>query len=308
MIFSGNNMIGRSFDESASKRASLVLTTQNKRAHRRDTLEVALELGTSRHEPIVLDGASSDGTLDLVAEFGELVGTGSLKAANSGFLLAHRRQLQQIADDDQLSEALERAIALREAQPEIDLTQCDGTRMWEGVETPVCVPPGTECGGQAYDVVKYGRCRARSISRRGLLASVGLCRPDAAPAHTELVARAISAGATLRCARLKPFWHPIVQHYRTVEPRLHALGRDVRRLVRTFGLREYRVRHQLGRFARVLPRLRVARRWRWGDLDLRSKGPLFFARGILERGAKLTGVMGALWPLIGTDQQHIVGG
>lgn len=282
-------MTGQFFEQSASKRVTFILATRNRSSYLRGALELARTLVKPQDELIVIDGASTDRTAEVVSACRDLVDVfvsepdlSPAHAVNKGILLARGRYFQQIPDDDVIfPEAFEQAIALLDDHPEIDLLQCGGSRLRDGVETPVFVPPGAGYGGRPSDVFTHDVCGVGIIIRRTMISRVGLYDPLATAADADLIARAISAGANVRFARINLFRHPVLPHSQTVGPHLEDFEADVRRIIRTHGSRREIVRHELGRLVRVLPPARLARRLFQERLRARSKSaPLVWDAGL----------------------------
>src|SRR3990167_3682992 len=100
-------MKNNSFDSFSKKRVSYILITKNKARYLEKTLKQLKKVKKGVDELIVIDGASSDktpeilrryrATIDLLVSEEDLGGT---QAANKGILLAHGKYVKEMTDND----------------------------------------------------------------------------------------------------------------------------------------------------------------------------------------------------------------
>jgi glycosyltransferase involved in cell wall biosynthesis len=205
------------FDDYASKRISFVLPTKNRAEQLREALGRCRDLVGPEDELIVIDGGSDDDTAQVVEEFLDIVDTfisepdvSGPEAYNKGFLLAKGKYIKGLQDDDVFyPKAMERAVEVMEETPELDLMVCGGTRLLEGKENFIYVPPGSSFGRSVDDVHKYTRSGVGFFFRRRLLHRVGLYETESAACDAALLIRSVSLKADVRFCRINMFYHPL---------------------------------------------------------------------------------------------------
>lgn len=109
-------------------RVTFLITTRNRAEFLERTLANVREFITPEDELIIIDGASTDHTKELVANHRDLVtvfvsepDTGEAHAFNRGLFRARGRLLKPITDDDYFApDAMRELIHTMEAHPEID--------------------------------------------------------------------------------------------------------------------------------------------------------------------------------------------
>ena len=204
------------FDAYASKRVSFILTTKN-RAERLDrVLTLAQEYVKPEDELIIVDGLSTDHTVEVINRHSDIVDIlisepdlNASHALNKGILLSRGKYIRPICDDDVLHpEAMEQAIRVLEEHPEVDLLVCGGTRQKEECIYPFYLPPGTDYGRSVEDLFRYGVCGAGFIIRRSAISLIGLI-PMGVATDGAFVAQSISRGGNVKFCRINLFHHPI---------------------------------------------------------------------------------------------------
>ncbi|MEP7305894.1 MAG: glycosyltransferase [Acidobacteriota bacterium] len=118
-------------------RVTYLITTRNRGMFLERTLDNVREFIEPEDELIIIDGASTDGTAEIVARSRDVVTTfiseqdsGEGHAFNKGLFRARGRYIKPITDDDYFyPDAMRRAIAEMEANPDVDAIQCGG-EMW----------------------------------------------------------------------------------------------------------------------------------------------------------------------------------
>ena len=210
------------FGDHAAKRVSFIIQTKNKAKYLDEILTLCRTLVKSTDELIVVDGASTDHTKEIVKKYQDLIDifisepdVDGNHAQNKALLLARGKFVKQLGDDDVFyPEAMEQAIAVLEAHPEIDVLLCGGTKEFNGKVRTVYLPPGVEYGKSVEDVFRYlGPASGTGhMWRRSALARIGLFTLDHINADAEFVLRAIKRGATVKFCRINLYAHKIYGH------------------------------------------------------------------------------------------------
>ncbi|MBI4398007.1 MAG: glycosyltransferase [Candidatus Omnitrophica bacterium] len=216
----GISAVPASFHSCASKRISFILTTKNKAAYLDKAFDRLGKIIKAEDELIIIDGLSNDDTSKIIEKHAALIGVyisekdkTASHAFNKGILLAQGKYIRQVTDDDEVhSEGLEKAVAVLEKHPEIDLLLCGGTKQEKQKVWNYCVPPGAGYGRSTEDPFKYqGACGAGFIIRRSSIAWTGL-HPNGICGDQEFVLECIRRGATVRFCRINLYHHPIYEH------------------------------------------------------------------------------------------------
>lgn len=237
--------LNATFNTYSPKRVSFILPHRNRAELLDRALERCRAFKGPEDELIVMDGASTDHTREVVAKYADLIDVfisepdihpassgisavhsefrkDPLNAVNKGFLIARGKYLKTIADDDIYHpEGIKQAVEALEKNTDIDLLICGGTRERFGRVEYVYMPPDTQYGKSITDVFRYGRgCGCGHFFRRSALARVGLhpytewkpgteimtLHPDA-----EYVLRFFKSGAKVKFCRINAF-HATYSH------------------------------------------------------------------------------------------------
>jgi len=198
---------------------SYLITTLNRVEFLARTLENVREFIEKEDELIVVDGGSSDGTIELVAKNRDLVSqfvsepdSGEGHAFNKGLFLARGRLLKPITDDDYFyPEAMKRVVAEMEADPDIDAIQCGG-EVWslEGVAPRFLgfrsLPAGIEPTARAiYDHAHIG---LGIIIRRAALMRTGGVSNEYVSVDGDLTCRLVECRCRLKYLDVNLYrWH-----------------------------------------------------------------------------------------------------
>ncbi len=210
------------FESQSSKRVSFTIQTKNHAEYLDQILNLCRTLVKPEDELIVIDGASSDNTKEIVQKYQDIIDIfisepdkDGNHAQNKALLLARGKLVKQLGDDDVFHpEAMERAIAVLLAHPEIDVLLCGGTKEFNGRVRTVYLPASVNYGKSIEDVFRYlGPASGTGhLWRRSALARIGLFTLDHINADAEFVLRAIKRGATVKFCRINLYAHKIYGH------------------------------------------------------------------------------------------------
>ncbi len=118
-------------------RISFVIPTRNQAGFLRQCLDSCLAQTVAEREVLVLDGASTDGTLDILRSYGDAItwrsqrDDGQSDAINQGVRLARGELVAWINSDDYYvsSGAIPRLLAEFDRDPDVDIAYGDGLRV-----------------------------------------------------------------------------------------------------------------------------------------------------------------------------------
>jgi len=122
-------------------RVSYFVVTKNRAPYLRQALANVREFFEPQDELIVIDGGSTDGTVELVQQNRDIVSVFVSEpdsweghAVNKALFLARGRFVKPISDDDYFyPDAMRRLVAMGEAHPEIDFIHANG-EMWSVID------------------------------------------------------------------------------------------------------------------------------------------------------------------------------
>ena len=211
----------KSLDAAHTRRISYILFTRNRGHKLTDTIK---DVGRSLHaddELIVVDGASTDTTEEVVVRHRNIVhiflseqDRSAQHGVNKGIMLSSGKYIILLPDEDRVhSEGVEAAINVIEKNPAIDLLVCGGMKHFVASHTsrPFYYPHGKNYGSTAVHAFTYGTCGNGFFIRRSTFAKVGLFPLDATAWDVIWFAQCIYYGGVVKFARINLFDHYITE-------------------------------------------------------------------------------------------------
>jgi glycosyltransferase involved in cell wall biosynthesis len=204
-----------------NKRISYILNTKNRANRLKDTLNSYREYKNPDDELIVIDGASTDNTENVLKEFSDIIDAyisepdkNGNEATNKGMLLSKGKYIKQIGTDDIFyKEALNKAYKVMEENTDIDLLVCGGIREFNGSKTNVYIQPSSKFGVSVDDYFqnreKYPLSGCGLLIRRSLLSTVGLFETDRPFSDLGFILRSIYMKKNVKFCRINMFYHKI---------------------------------------------------------------------------------------------------
>ena len=211
----------KTFDTYNSKRISYIIATKNRADSLRKSLTSCRGYKKPNDELIVIDGASTDNTQNVIKEFSDIIDTyisepdiNDKEAWNKGFLLSRGQYIKQIMDDDIFhKKGLEKVYNVMQDNPDVDLLVCGGVREMDGKTQNVYIPPGNSFGVSVDDYFqnksKYSTSGCGIFFRRKLLNTVGLFEVDRPFPDLGFILRSIYLKKNVRFCRINMFYHVI---------------------------------------------------------------------------------------------------
>lgn len=246
------SLLIKSFESCHPKRVSYVLTTKNRSAYLDRALRQAKSLLKAEDELIIIDGASTDATPEVLRRHQDIIDIAVSEpdmspahALNKGILIARGKYIKQLTDDDIVyPEAMEKVVKIFETYPDVDMLFCGGTKEdGEGRRSVVYLPPGTNYGVHIQDAFEHKISGIGFVFRRSVFTKVGL-HPNGWASDIEFPALCIARGALVKFCRVHLYTHMIydgnVTKRRSVEHR-----RDARRIVRQYSTLSYYIEYSL---------------------------------------------------------------
>lgn len=249
-------MMEKTFDSNSKKRVSYILVTKNRAKFLDQALFRYRDFVKPQDELIVVDGASTDETADIVKKYEDIVDIfisepdkHGGEAANKGFLLARGKYVKQISDDDIFySDGIDKAVEIMEKNPKIGLLLCGGIKEYNGRKRAVCLPRGINYGKKPEDLFIYkgGDSGVGHLIRRSALAKAGLYGFNS-NADKELVLRFMGNGCTVRFARINLYHHFLFDHS-VIMKNGTAHKKDTIRLAKKYCSKSFYIKYRINNF------------------------------------------------------------
>lgn len=256
-------------------RVSLILATKDRASFLKTALENIRQFKGPRDELIIIDGGSTDSTMDEIASVGNLVDIvitepddGEAHAFNKGVLLANGQFIKLLTDDDFVHpDAFEQAVQLFEQNADLDMLMCGGEKIRGNKRTVLYVPPDQKYGNDLESILKFGACGVGLFIKRSALAKTGLLNPRAVSVDLDYLANAVFNGAKISFARINLYEHVIHDHS-GASARKDSLENDIKHIRRKYlGFKKYyelearyRVRQTTNLVGNVIPGARSVKR------------------------------------------------
>jgi glycosyltransferase involved in cell wall biosynthesis len=208
-------------------RVSYIISTRNRAEFLEKALENVREYITAEDELIVVDGASTDNTAEVVESNRDIVhlfisepDCGEAHGFNKGILASRGRFIKVLTDDDYFyPDAMRQAIATMESHPELDAIICGGEvySLEPGEEVPklvryLCLPCAKGGGYSFVETLGHLFCGLGLLLRREAVARVGLFDTSFRCVDTDYIARLIECRVTFRYLNVKLYRHTRYPH------------------------------------------------------------------------------------------------
>ncbi len=254
----------KTFDAKSKKRISYILPTKDKAQYLRVILSRFHNAIRPEDELIVVDGLSTDKSLDTVDEFDSIIDVYVSEpdispghAFNKGFLLASGRYIKLINDDDVFYlEAMDQAAEVMDRHSEVDVLVCGGTRQRGDAVRTLWLPSGTNYGKKAEDIFRHPSSGTGYFIRRSSLSRIGIFNADSVAVDAEFLCRAISKGGLVKFCRINMF-HKIMYDHSAVFKLRSEWTSDYYRICRQYCSHRFYISFRWMLFKREHPFLQV---------------------------------------------------
>jgi glycosyltransferase involved in cell wall biosynthesis len=217
--------------ENRSINVSYILTTRNRAKYLEKALKNIREFITVNDELIIMDGASSDETKeivernkDIVAHFQSEPDFGEAHGLNKGILISKGSFIKLLTDDDYTyPTAMKYAISVLELNPDLDAIICGGESFQHDTETNkyslyyyLSLPPNCRLISEdASRIFSSVLCGLGLILRRCVISRVGLLDPTFKSVDSDYLARLIDCKVNLKYLNIKLYKHIYYAHSAT---------------------------------------------------------------------------------------------
>ena len=200
------------FNTYCKKRVTFLLVTKNRAALLEKAIGRIKKLLGKNDELIIIDGDSSDDTVNVIKRHSDIVSKyisesdlSPAHAVNKGILLSSGKYIKLVTDDDFIySRSMEKAIKIMELHQDIDILDCGGVRYVESTHKAEIIfkEPGINYGKSVNDIFLHGASGMGYIIRKSSLAKIGIFPVDIIGDITFII-KSILNGANVKFCRIK---------------------------------------------------------------------------------------------------------
>jgi GT2 family glycosyltransferase len=232
-------------DPAKSVRVSYIISTRNRAKFLAEALRNAREFITPADELIIVDGASTDDTAnvveanrDIVTKFISEPDRGEAHGFNKGILASRGELIKFLTDDDYTyPDAMRQAVSIMESHPEIEAMVCGGESFVFEPQLQknrfveyVWLPPDRRQADGLQNVFCHAYCGVGLVLRRRTIAQAGLLDTSYLIVDTEYMARLLTHQLKFVYADIKLFRH--IEYDHSGVKRMNERLRDVMRIVK----------------------------------------------------------------------------
>jgi len=221
-------------------RVSYIISTRNRAQYLSKVLDNVREFITPEDELLIMDGASTDDTAEVVKANSDIVtlfrsepDLGEAHGFNKGFLASRGRFIKPLTDDDYIyPDAMRRAVSVLDGHPEIDALLCGGEE-FDNVDRitqearlrrKACVPDRERTAPGSCRLLTVFECGVGLVLTRRVLSIVGLFDTSFRAIDTEYMYRLVQSNVDFRVLNTKLYRHFYHDH-----STMHRHASDMRR-------------------------------------------------------------------------------